>query len=198
MESPGYAQAVCTICSFPQPIQPNQTTYIASLTICRKIVLSTLFSSGIFVIAASIIRTTLSLSGSPSTSNIVKWGVRETFMGVITTNVPILKPLVTKAFWKKGSPSGLHHNGDDGYDLDTSTRSTRRTTKPWSGGPLHSEDGFDVEDDICCVGSQSEQQVMITTTIDVQVHGEPIETQSKAKTGNTIWDRNNRNPAVCF
>lgn len=111
-------------------------------------------------------------------------------MAVITANVPILKPLVTKAFWKKGSSSGLHHHDHNGYDLNISTRSTRRTRKPWSGGALHSKDGFDVENEIYCVGSESEQQVMITTTIDVQVHGEPMETQSKAQAGATIWDRN--------
>ena len=69
------------------------------LTRYRKLVIGLLLSSGAFVIAAAITRVVLTLSANPSALTINSWGVRETIVGILTVNIPILRPLFTKAFW---------------------------------------------------------------------------------------------------
>ena len=71
----------------------------------KKIVIGLLICSGFFVIAAAIIRVVLTLGANPSGTNINRWGVRETIVGIISVNIPILRPLFTKAFWKDGTMS---------------------------------------------------------------------------------------------
>lgn len=71
----------------------------------RKLVILLLLSSGAFVIAAAIIRAVLTLSASPSALTINGWGVRETIVGIITVNIPILRPLFIRAFWTTGAVS---------------------------------------------------------------------------------------------
>jgi hypothetical protein len=65
----------------------------------RKIVIGLLLSSGLFVIAAAIIRATLTLSAHPSALAVNEWGVRETLVGIITVNIPILRPMFKRSFW---------------------------------------------------------------------------------------------------
>ncbi|KAJ4328379.1 hypothetical protein N0V84_001250 [Fusarium piperis] len=65
----------------------------------RKLVIGLLLSSGLFVIAAAIIRATLTLSAHPSALAVNEWGVRETLVGVITVNIPILRPMFKRSFW---------------------------------------------------------------------------------------------------
>lgn len=66
-----------------------------------------LLSSGAFVIAAAIIRVVLTLSASPSALTINGWGVRETIVGIITVNIPVLRPMFRRSFWTgNGSHAG--------------------------------------------------------------------------------------------
>ncbi|KAH7014533.1 uncharacterized protein B0I36DRAFT_425869 [Microdochium trichocladiopsis] len=65
----------------------------------QKIVIGILLSSGVFVITAAIIRIVITLGSAPSALNINRWGVRETIVGIIAVNAPILRPLFSKAFW---------------------------------------------------------------------------------------------------
>ncbi|CAI6335580.1 unnamed protein product [Periconia digitata] len=78
----------------------------------RKLVIGILICSGFFVIAAAIIRVVLTLGASPSGTNINRWGVRETIVGIVSVNIPILRPLFTKSFWT-GDPHSIrspyHH-----------------------------------------------------------------------------------------
>ncbi|KNG89726.1 hypothetical protein ANOM_001949 [Aspergillus nomiae NRRL 13137] len=99
----------------------------------RKLVIAIFLSSGIFVIAASIIRTTLTLEAEPSSITVNRWGIRETFVGVATVNLPILRPLFTKRFWKSGyvedgssgHPYG-YQGGSESYNMTTQTRKSAR------------------------------------------------------------------------
>ncbi|KAK3678406.1 hypothetical protein LTR78_001703 [Recurvomyces mirabilis] len=70
----------------------------------RKLALAAMFSSGMFVIIAAIVRITMTLKAHPSALTINRWGVRETIAGIIAVNVPILRPMFTKAFWKGNHP----------------------------------------------------------------------------------------------
>ncbi|KAI0156869.1 hypothetical protein GGR57DRAFT_501257 [Xylariaceae sp. FL1272] len=65
----------------------------------KKLVIAALLSSGFFVISAAIIRVVLSLSANPSATNINGWGVRETIVGIVAVNIPIIRPLFSKEFW---------------------------------------------------------------------------------------------------
>jgi hypothetical protein len=67
--------------------------------------LSLLLFPGVFVIAAALIRVIMSLQASPSALNINRWGVRETLAGIIAVNIPILRPILLKAFWVPGDMS---------------------------------------------------------------------------------------------
>ncbi|GKT60087.1 cation diffusion facilitator 1 protein [Colletotrichum tofieldiae] len=68
----------------------------------RKIGVGILLSSGIFVISTAIVRAITTLGGSPSVININRWGFREIAVGLITVTLPVLSPLATRAFWRRG------------------------------------------------------------------------------------------------
>ncbi|KAH8171196.1 hypothetical protein LIA77_09977 [Sarocladium implicatum] len=71
----------------------------------KKLVVGLLLSSGIFVIAAAIIRVVLTTTGSPSAIKINSWGVRETIVGIFTVNIPILRPMFSRNFWDRNATS---------------------------------------------------------------------------------------------
>ncbi|CZR56998.1 uncharacterized protein PAC_06887 [Phialocephala subalpina] len=81
------------------------------IPIFRKLVIAALLCSGLFVITAAIIRVVLTLGSNPSALNINRWGVRETIVGIVTINLPIIKPLFNKSFWSPGSlrPGSFSH-----------------------------------------------------------------------------------------
>lgn len=99
--------------SLPSPKAPSN--------IARKLVIGLLLSSGAFVIAAAIIRVVLTLSANPSALTINAWGVRETIVGILTVNIPILRPIFSKSFWNGNAPSEI-------------TSSYRTTTHGTRGG----------------------------------------------------------------
>jgi hypothetical protein len=72
----------------------------------KKLVIGALLCSGLFVIAAAIIRAVLTLGSAPSGLNINRWGVRETIVGLITVNAPILRPMFNRGFWSRDSYTG--------------------------------------------------------------------------------------------
>lgn len=82
----------------------------------KKIVIGILLSSGAFVIAAAIIRVVLTTSDNPSALSINGWGVRETIVGILTVNIPVLRPIFNKEFWtsKKGSTNASSHGMSHG------------------------------------------------------------------------------------
>ncbi|KAF5699492.1 integral membrane protein PTH11 [Fusarium mundagurra] len=87
----------------------------------KKLVIVLLLSSGAFVIAAAITRAVLTLSANPSALTINAWGVRETIIGILTVNIPSLRPIFSKSFWNGNAPSEI-------------TSSYRTTTHGTRGG----------------------------------------------------------------
>jgi hypothetical protein len=65
----------------------------------KKVAIGLFICSGTFVIAAAIVRAALTLGNTPSGLNINRWGVRETIVGIITVNLPILRPMFRRGFW---------------------------------------------------------------------------------------------------
>ncbi|CAH0020840.1 unnamed protein product, partial [Clonostachys rhizophaga] len=103
---------------------PLLATYIHECII-RKLAIGILLSSGIFVMAAALIRLGFSLSSNPSAANVNSWGVRETIVGIITVNIPILRPMFNRLFWKPGlSPPGSERRAKSGTGTGTGIKST--------------------------------------------------------------------------
>lgn len=101
----------------------------------RKLAIAALLSSGIFVIAAAVIRAVLTLGQAPSTLNINRWGVRETIIGLLTVNVPILRPIFTRSFWSIGAyrPSTKTGTGSGGTSSGTGGGGGLNSSSlPWS------------------------------------------------------------------
>ncbi|OHW94175.1 hypothetical protein CSPAE12_07091 [Colletotrichum incanum] len=66
----------------------------------KKIFIAVLICSGIFVIAAAIMRVAVTLGSEPSTITVNRWGVRECEVGLMSINAPILRPLFSRRFWQ--------------------------------------------------------------------------------------------------
>ncbi|RDW67077.1 hypothetical protein BP5796_09826 [Coleophoma crateriformis] len=77
-----------------------QNFLVTTILNILKLVIFLLLPSGLFIITAAIIRVVLTLSAHPSALNINRWGNREVFVGIITINIPILRPLFTTDFWR--------------------------------------------------------------------------------------------------
>ncbi|KAK6066309.1 hypothetical protein SCUP234_11103 [Seiridium cupressi] len=68
----------------------------------RKLGVSILLSSGIFVISTAIVRVVLTLTGEPTVITINLWGFRELGVGLIAVTAPIIYPMFTPEFWRPG------------------------------------------------------------------------------------------------
>lgn len=80
---------------------PIPMLWALQVPLSKKIAVGALLSSGLFVIAAAVIRAVLTLGATPSGLNINRWGVRETIVGILTVNMPILAPMFKKKFWQR-------------------------------------------------------------------------------------------------
>jgi hypothetical protein len=130
----------------------------------KKLVISALLCSGLFVIAAAIIRAVLTLGSTPSGLNINRWGVRETIVGLITVNAPILRPMFNKGFWSRDS---YHSRTAE----ETSPRSKygKGTFKLRSGVTSTRSARLDGEID---TASQSSQENIIKKSMDDLPYGD--------------------------
>lgn len=117
----------------------------------RKLVISIFLSSGIFVISASIIRTSITLTGKPSSFLVNSWGVRETFVGIVTVNLAIFAPILRRAFWTHGSYQSAIRHTSSGAAWDT-----LQYNRPEQGmRESRTEDGFIPPADILWPSNQS-------------------------------------------
>ncbi|KAH7007287.1 hypothetical protein EDB80DRAFT_645567 [Ilyonectria destructans] len=138
----------------------------------KKIVIGLLLSSGAFVIAAAIIRVVLTLSANPSAITINSWGVRETIVGIITVNIPILRPLFTGSFWtwgrspisssmRTGTGNGKSTDISEPYELTPSINDGSNAILGGSKSREHgSQESIIGKDDIM-------HGVMVRTTYDI-------------------------------
>ncbi|KAH0441496.1 hypothetical protein CcaCcLH18_02059 [Colletotrichum camelliae] len=78
---------------------PIPMLWFSKLPLRKKLGLIVLFSGGIFVTMAGILRCVLIISDPVNgASQAGSWAVRETFVAVVTTNVPMIFPLVRRWF----------------------------------------------------------------------------------------------------
>jgi hypothetical protein len=132
----------------------------------RKIVIGLLLCSGLFVITAAIIRVVLTLGAHPSALNVNRWGVRETIVGIITVNIPILRPMMSRKFWKTGelaysSGAGTKTGGGRGGTTLATGHGPYEMTGSISGHSRNRKDSFGGSEEFIIGKSPSsvEQQV---------------------------------------
>lgn len=119
----------------------------------RKLGLSLLLFPGIFVIAAALIRVIMSLQAKPSALNINRWGVRETLAGIIAVNIPILRPILLKAFWTRGPmavASDQETRGKSPFDSRSKSRkwTISSASAPSRRGQQHLSSNHELNEDI--------------------------------------------------
>ena len=74
----------------------------------QKLLLCLLFSSGIFVMAAAVLRAYYSVKDISTLSTALAWASREAFVSAFTVCAPGIKPLISNSRWfsTRGSTSG--------------------------------------------------------------------------------------------
>lgn len=77
----------------------------------RKLGITLLLCSGLFIISTAIVRAVVTIGGTASVININRWGFRETAVGVCAVTAPVLAPMFTRAFWRKG-PYNRHRSAE--------------------------------------------------------------------------------------
>ncbi|PVH98901.1 hypothetical protein DM02DRAFT_565534 [Periconia macrospinosa] len=95
---------------------------IIKLDTKRKIGLCVMFSSGIFLIIATILRTINAQGNAGQNAVAILWSNREAMIAVITINIPALRPLASTRFWRRGGYSshdyslrGYSSHGQSGF-----------------------------------------------------------------------------------
>ncbi|KAG5953580.1 hypothetical protein E4U53_004679 [Claviceps sorghi] len=71
---------------------PLPLLWVVQLPLSRKIIYGFWLTTGVFVIAASLLRCVLSIQKSTDVDVSTIWAIRETFVGIISVNAPILGP----------------------------------------------------------------------------------------------------------
>lgn len=75
---------------------PTPLLFRLRISWARKAGVFTLLLSGLYMIAAAIVRAVQTLTGAPSVVNINRWGFRETGVGMLAVNGAVLVPLITR------------------------------------------------------------------------------------------------------
>ncbi|GFP59840.1 hypothetical protein TASIC1_0015000900 [Trichoderma asperellum] len=84
---------------FPDPGIPLPMLWGSSLKPLKKAGLMLLFSSGIFVVVCATLRCVLIVLDTENGAQLAgSWAVRETFVAVVTTNLPMIFPLLKGLF----------------------------------------------------------------------------------------------------
>ncbi|OKL61462.1 hypothetical protein UA08_03087 [Talaromyces atroroseus] len=109
---------------------PLPLLWRVNISMKRKISLMALFSGGVFVIAAGMIRAIVILTSGPDGAvSGSKWACRETFVSIVLSNLPIISPLIRTCankiglsvlFSSTGRPSRSHplsSKRDTGHEL---------------------------------------------------------------------------------
>ncbi|CAD0088229.1 unnamed protein product, partial [Aureobasidium mustum] len=146
----------------------------------KKITIAVILSSGLFVIVAAIVRVVLSLDAAPSAANINGWGVRETFIGIFTINVPILRPILSRAFWLPGPYDPNNTGRGSGYGRSGhNLHSAHANNKSFKGTKLPSE--------IDKSGTVNEYELEGRTPVS-----DTFDIESNASTEKMVYTRSNR------
>ncbi|KAK2761342.1 hypothetical protein FQN54_001864 [Arachnomyces sp. PD_36] len=93
---------------------PFPILWIAKIPIYRKIVLSLLFSTGIFIMICTLLRAYYSLKSIQTLTIALGWASRECFVAAITVTCPTIKSLFTQSSWLHSSSNRSKNKSTDG------------------------------------------------------------------------------------
>ncbi|KAI9926619.1 hypothetical protein ASPWEDRAFT_187222 [Aspergillus wentii DTO 134E9] len=94
------------VIAIPMPI-----VFAAQIPIHRKLILSGLFSSGVFVIICAILRAYYSVRNIQDLSVALGWASREVFVSALAVSAPGIKPLFNKSRWFSSKKTSNNHYG---------------------------------------------------------------------------------------
>lgn len=77
---------------------PLPLLWVVQMRWSRKVVYGLWLTTGIFVIVASLLRCVLSIRNAAEVDVSTIWAIRETFVGIISVNAPILGPWIVRKF----------------------------------------------------------------------------------------------------
>ncbi|PSN69764.1 hypothetical protein BS50DRAFT_618756 [Corynespora cassiicola Philippines] len=83
-------------------IIPAPILWRLRVSLTKKLGVTLLLSSGLFIIGTAVVRAIVTIRSPPSVININRWGFRETGVGLVTVMLPILAPMGTRGFWRRG------------------------------------------------------------------------------------------------
>ncbi|KAK0714381.1 hypothetical protein B0T21DRAFT_396382 [Apiosordaria backusii] len=114
---------------------PLPMVWKANLPLRKKLMLFIMFSGGFLEMAFSILRcTSILMLGNTDPAQSAYWSLRESFVSVTLTNMPMVYPLV-KHFFEKGlssrggGKSGTNNAGSNGYPLGTNAKSRTNNSR---------------------------------------------------------------------
>lgn len=84
-----------------------------NLSLRRKLLLVPLLCSGIFIMAATILRAYYSLSDITQLPTAAAWASRETFVAAVAVSIPGIKPLFSNSKWVKSFKTGDVYGSSD-------------------------------------------------------------------------------------
>ncbi|KAM3502059.1 hypothetical protein MY10362_005115 [Beauveria mimosiformis] len=95
---------------------PLPLLWVVKIPLGKKIIYCLWLTTGIFVIVASLLRCILSIRYANEVDVSTIWAIRETFVGIICVNAPILGPWLVKkgSLWVQSISSSLHGSKNNG------------------------------------------------------------------------------------
>ncbi|TIC96846.1 hypothetical protein CH35J_007563 [Colletotrichum higginsianum] len=107
---------------------PIPLLWESTLRLAKKIASTVVLGAGIFVLVCATLKSVFVLVDPVNGAELAgKWGTRETFVAVVTTNLPMIFPLI-RTWMKSLWPSILHYskNYKKAYKTSTGLRTTGR------------------------------------------------------------------------
>ncbi|OAA40118.1 hypothetical protein BBO_06176 [Beauveria brongniartii RCEF 3172] len=97
---------------------PLPLLWVVKIPLGKKIIYCLWLTTGIFVVVASLLRCILSIRYANEVDVSTIWAIRETFVGIICVNAPILGPWLVKkgSLWAHSISSSLHGSNNNGGD----------------------------------------------------------------------------------
>ncbi|KKY19663.1 putative mg2+ transporter zinc transport protein [Diplodia seriata] len=99
----------------------------------QKCVVAAFLLTGVFVVAAAVVRVVVTLGSDPSTTTVNLWGVRETIVALVCVNVPVLRPLFVRRFWSREAWGSDGSGGSAGAGGDTFAAYGERSRHRYGG-----------------------------------------------------------------
>ncbi|KAK1573961.1 uncharacterized protein LY79DRAFT_696692, partial [Colletotrichum navitas] len=115
-------------------IVPIPVISLVRASVWRRIGIYFLFSLGVFVMAASIIRVVLIFHPTGQFGPGAMWSIREDFVAIFVGQAPMIIPIFRKRFWEKSiSRTPKTCQGSDGHELsEGGAKKPKKAKDPWS------------------------------------------------------------------